>query len=153
MKYGVMSVCAVMVNAETTMMMCDVSVMMVMKMKMVVWILVMMVVVGDMFGEDLDEDVLYLNSTDVGGDAKRAKRAGGAVDMFKGLVDNWDDVEGYYCVCIGEVLDGWYMIMVYFGKGVFLNVLRAVDELKTEGESSEVAIKVIRCNDFMYKVV
>ena len=109
------------------------------------------VAVGDMFGEDSDEEALYLNPTDVGGDAKRAKRAGGAVDMSKGLADNWDDAEGYYCARIGEVLDGRYTITAHLGKGVFSNVLRAVDESKTEGEPSEVAIKVIRCNDTMYK--
>ena len=109
------------------------------------------VAVGDMFGEDSDEEALYLNPTDVGGDAKRAKRAGGAVDMSKGLADNWDDAEGYYCARIGEVLDGRYTITAHLGKGVFSNVLRAVDETKTEGEPNEVAIKVIRCNDTMHK--
>ena len=71
--------------------------------------------------------------------------------MSKGLADNWDDAEGYYCARIGEVLDGRYTITAHLGKGVFSNVLRAVDESKTEGEPSEVAIKVIRCNDSMYK--
>ena len=104
---------------------------------------------GDMFGEDSDEEAFYLRDASgegEGGDG--AKVTGGAVDMSKGLTDNWDDAEGYYCARIGEVLDGRYTITAHLGKGVFSNVLRAVD--KREGEM-EVAIKVIRCNETMHK--
>ncbi len=103
--------------------------------------------VGDMFGEDSDEDALFLNpADDAGGMAKPA----GAVDMSRGLADNWDDAEGYYCARIGEVLDDRYTITAHLGKGVFSSVLRAVDKTKDEGES-KVAIKVIRCNETMRK--
>ena len=102
---------------------------------------------GDMFGEDSDEDALFLNPTDdAGGVAKPA----GAVDMSRGLADNWDDAEGYYCARIGEVLDDRYTITAHLGKGVFSSVLRAVDKEKDETEN-EVAIKVIRCNETMRK--
>jgi len=102
---------------------------------------------GDMFGEDSDEDALFLNPTeDAGGVAKPA----GAVDMSRGLADNWDDAEGYYCARIGEVLDDRYTITAHLGKGVFSSVLRAVDKEKDEAEN-EVAIKVIRCNETMRK--
>ena len=150
-KHGATSARAATANAATTTTTRDASATMATKTKTVVRTSATTVAVGDMFGEDSDEDALYLNPTDVGGDAKRAKRAGGAVDMSKGLADNWDDAEGYYCARIGEVLDGRYTITAHLGKGVFSNVLRAVDESKTEGEPSEVAIKVIRCNDTMYK--
>lgn len=102
---------------------------------------------GDMFGEDSDEDALFLNPTDdAGGVAKPA----GAVDMSRGLADNWDDAEGYYCARIGEVLDDRYTITAHLGKGVFSSVLRAVDKEKDEAEN-QVAIKVIRCNETMRK--
>ena len=103
---------------------------------------------GDMFGEDSDEDALFMNPADVGL-GKEEKKSSRAADMSKGLKDNWDDAEGYYCARIGEVLDDRYTITAHLGRGVFSNVLRAVDT-KGEGEP-EVAIKVIRCNETMYK--
>ena len=73
--------------------------------------------VGDMFGEDSDEDALFLNpADDAGGMAKPA----GAVDMSRGLADNWDDAEGYYCARIGEVLDDRYTITSHLGEGSLL---------------------------------
>ena len=109
--------------------------------------------VGDMFDEESDEEAFYLraDASDAPDESERAKKAaGGAVDMSKGLTDNWDDAEGYYCARIGEVLDGRYTITAHLGKGVFSNVLRAVDNTAKEGEN-EVAIKVIRCNETMHK--
>lgn len=103
---------------------------------------------GDMFGEDSDEDALFMNPADVSR-GKEEKKSSRAVDMSKGLRDNWDDAEGYYCARIGEVLDDRYTITAHVGRGVFSNVLRAIDS-KGEGEP-EVAIKVIRCNETMYK--
>jgi serine/threonine-protein kinase PRP4 len=70
--------------------------------------------------------------------------------MSKGLADNWDDAEGYYCARIGEVLDERYTITAHLGKGVFSNVLRAMDA-NAPDEDKEVAIKVIRCNETMSK--
>ena len=63
------------------------------------------------------------------------------------LTDNWDDAEGYYRVCIGEVLDGRYSVYGYTGQGVFSNVVRARD--LTRG-NQEVAVKIIRNNEVMY---
>ncbi len=80
------------------------------------------------------------------------------------LTDNWDDAEGYYreysaCpvppfidpahslgVRIGEQLDRRYMIYGYTGQGVFSNVVRGRDNMKS---NQEVAIKIIRNNEMM----
>jgi len=105
---------------------------------------------GDMFGEDSDEEALYMNGETKDGAGGATKKTAGAVDMSRGLADNWDDAEGYYCARIGEILDKRYTITAHLGKGVFSNVLRAVDSTKEEGEN-KVAIKVIRCNETMYK--
>jgi len=64
------------------------------------------------------------------------------------LTDNWDDAEGYYRVRIGEVLDTRYSVFGYTGQGVFSNVVRARDAMKT---NQEVCIKIIRNNEIMHK--
>jgi serine/threonine-protein kinase PRP4 len=88
--------------------------------------------------------------------------------MTAGLSDNWDDAEGYYRARMGEVLDGRYQVMESHGRGVFSTVVKAKDlqsvvSLNTDadpqtqtqnvgaGEYSEVALKVIRANETMYK--
>ena len=117
--------------------------------------------VSDMFAEDAEFD-------DEAGerDAARANRLSGklaekngAVDMSSGLADNWDDADGYYRARVGEVLDGRYRVLDTHGRGVFSTVVKAKDEDFVEGDGagtsgnqfSEVAIKVIRANDTMYK--
>ena len=47
-------------------------------------------------------------------------------------------------------MDGRYEVFATHGKGVFSTVLRARD-LKTENGTAEVAIKIIRANETMYK--
>ncbi|DBA83621.1 hypothetical protein WJX77_009445 [Trebouxia sp. C0004] len=74
----------------------------------------------------------------------------GIAPAKKALLDNYDDVEGYYNFQVGEVMDGRYEVFATHGKGVFSTVLRARD-LKTEGGVGEVAIKIIRANETMYK--
>lgn len=64
------------------------------------------------------------------------------------LRENWDDAEGYYRVRIGEVLDDRYTVFGYTGQGVFSNVVRARDSVRS---NQEVAIKIIRSNDLMHK--
>ncbi|CAG8465721.1 12007_t:CDS:10 [Ambispora gerdemannii] len=64
-----------------------------------------------------------------------------------GLVDNYDDAEGYYRVLLGEILDSRYHVYSNLGKGVFSSVVRAKDNL----EGNDVAIKIIRNNDTMYR--
>ncbi|WJX15164.1 non-specific serine/threonine protein kinase [Trifolium repens] len=68
-----------------------------------------------------------------------------------GLHDNWDDAEGYYSYRFGEILDGRYEVTAAHGKGVFSTVVRAKNLKAGNGEPDEVAIKIIRNNDTMYK--
>ncbi|KAK9903813.1 hypothetical protein M0R45_000920 [Rubus argutus] len=77
------------------------------------------------------------------GDVVRIERSG--------LRDNWDDAEGYYSYRFGELLDGRYEITAAHGKGVFSTVVRAKNLKVGNGEPEEVAIKIIRSNDTMYK--
>ncbi|KAF7725941.1 hypothetical protein EC973_009178 [Apophysomyces ossiformis] len=82
------------------------------------------------------------------------------------LLDNWDDPEGYYSksqatchlfsvshpynitgVHIGERLNNRYHTLANLGRGVFSSVVKARD-LET---NEEVAIKMIRNNETMYK--
>lgn len=98
--------------------------------------------------------------------------ANGAVDMTSGLADNWDDQDGYYRARVGEVLDGRYKVLDTHGRGVFSTVVKASDESAVGpsadgpgpggrsvddgsavpgGTFGDVAIKVIRANDTMYK--
>ncbi|RDY02047.1 Serine/threonine-protein kinase PRP4-like protein, partial [Mucuna pruriens] len=68
-----------------------------------------------------------------------------------GQHDNWDDAEGYYSYRFGEVLDGRYEVIAAHGRGVFSTVVRAKNLKISNGEPEEVAIKIIRSNDTMYK--
>jgi len=69
-------------------------------------------------------------------------------DENPSLTDNWDDEEGYYRLRVGEQLDGRYRITSNMGRGVFSTVVRAID---VQEDNREVAIKIIRNNDVMYK--
>ncbi|KAK7310038.1 hypothetical protein RJT34_07236 [Clitoria ternatea] len=68
-----------------------------------------------------------------------------------GLHDNWDDAEGYYSYRFGEILDGRYEVTAAHGRGVFSTVVRAKNLKNSNGEPEEVAVKIIRNNDTMYK--
>lgn len=63
------------------------------------------------------------------------------------LLDNWDDVEGYYRAIPGELLNNKYRVKEVLGKGMFASVVRAVDTSKSPGTT--IAIKVIRNNESM----
>lgn len=73
------------------------------------------------------------------------------------VVDNVDDVEGYYRITPGELLDnGRYQVTVTLGKGMFSAVIRA-KVLKAVGQERrqdvvgrEVAIKLMRSQESMY---
>lgn len=66
-----------------------------------------------------------------------------ALDM--GMLDDWDDPDGYYKVILGELLENRYHIQSNLGKGMFSGVVRATDQ-KTK---RLVAIKIIRNNETM----
>lgn len=101
----------------------------------------------DMFAED-DDDMF----AEVSPGAEKGKEEGAkavpipppkALDM--GMLDNWDDPEGYYIVRLGELIDGRYHIQSNLGKGMFSGVVRAMDSVTRR----LVAIKIIRNNDTM----
>lgn len=91
----------------------------------------------DMFSE---EDFAPLNSSD---NIKQDNSKESAQ-----LRDNWDDADGYYNVKVGdEINSNQYTIKALLGQGVFANVVKAQDTKSNK----EVAIKIIRNNDLMYK--
>lgn len=67
------------------------------------------------------------------------------VTMIVQEADPSDDVEGYYAFRIGEVLNGQYQVVGFYGKGAFSNVIRAVSLTTNE----PVAIKLLRNNAYM----
>ena len=74
----------------------------------------------------------------------------------KGLKDNYDDAEGYYNFQVGEVIGSRYEVFATHGRGVFSSVLRARDlrdykNGQDKDSCPQVAVKVIRANDTMYK--
>ncbi|KAG0362425.1 U4/U6 small nuclear ribonucleoprotein prp4 [Podila minutissima] len=99
----------------------------------------------DMFG-DFEEDMFNLTEDSDLAPATKAVADAGAYNPT--LVDNWDDAEGYYRFGHGELLDGRYLVTSVLGKGVFSSVVKARDN--KEGDS-EVAIKILRSNETMYK--
>ncbi|XP_023539263.1 serine/threonine-protein kinase prpf4B-like isoform X1 [Cucurbita pepo subsp. pepo] len=92
---------------------------------------------------------------DIFGETPAAVRKMGKGDGLQiersGLHDNWDDADGYYNYRFGEVLDSRYEIAAAHGKGVFSTVVRAKDLKAGHGEPEEVAIKILRSNETMYK--
>ncbi|KAA8529183.1 hypothetical protein F0562_034018 [Nyssa sinensis] len=81
---------------------------------------------------------------------KPGKGDGFAIET-SGLHDNWDDSEGYYSYRFGEILDGRYEITAALGKGVFSTVVRTKDLNAGAGDPEDVAIKIIRNNETMYR--
>jgi serine/threonine-protein kinase PRP4 len=71
------------------------------------------------------------------------------VAPLRHAIETTDDPEGYYQIIIGEVLDERYQVFTNLGRGVFSCVVRARD-IKDPG-TPDVAIKIIRNNDVMYK--
>ncbi|KNZ77914.1 Serine/threonine-protein kinase PRP4 like protein [Termitomyces sp. J132] len=67
-------------------------------------------------------------------------------------LDSAADPEGYYTVILGEQLDGQYQVFSSIGKGMFANVVRARVIAGDPREiGKEVAIKIVRCQESMYK--
>ncbi|KAM7468371.1 hypothetical protein LguiB_015933 [Lonicera macranthoides] len=82
---------------------------------------------------------------------RKSGRGDGLAIERSGLHDNWDDAEGYYSYRFGEILDARYEVIAAHGKGVFSTVVRAKDLKAGSNDPEEVAIKIIRNNDTMYK--
>ncbi|TDL18893.1 kinase-like protein [Rickenella mellea] len=68
-------------------------------------------------------------------------------------LDSAADSEGYYQIILGEQLDGGrYQVFSSLGKGMFANVIRARVLQGESGDAGrEVAIKIVRCQESMYK--
>ena len=115
----------------------------------------------DMFSDNLD---MFANTDMTAGENALMTNATAAGNS--NLIDNWDDAEGYYSkyikkksldhwislslllgTQIGEVMDGRYKVITNLGRGVFSSVVKAKD-LET---NEDVAIKLIRNNETMYK--
>lgn len=100
----------------------------------------------DMFADD-DEDDMFASSSPERVKGKSVPYVQEARALDRGMLDDWDDHQGYYKIILGELLDGRYHVKEQLGKGVFSGVVRALDT-KTQ---REVAIKIIRNNDTMRK--
>ncbi|KAI3816498.1 hypothetical protein L1987_16197 [Smallanthus sonchifolius] len=115
----------------------------------------------DIFGEspprarETNERSTDMFSDDIFGESpagvQKFGKGDGLAIQKSGLQDNWDDAEGYYSYRFGEVLDGRYEVIAAHGKGVFSTVVRAKDLKAGSNDPEEVAIKIIRSNDKMYK--
>ncbi|XP_075507038.1 uncharacterized protein LOC142543572 isoform X1 [Primulina tabacum] len=98
---------------------------------------------ADMFCDDIfGESPTFVRKT--------GKADNAAIEKSE-LHDNWDDAEGYYGYRFGEILDGRYEIIAAHGRGVFSTVVRAKDLKAKSSDPEEVAIKIIRNNETMYK--
>ncbi|KAG0293232.1 U4/U6 small nuclear ribonucleoprotein prp4 [Linnemannia gamsii] len=105
----------------------------------------------DMFA-DIEDDMFAIGEgADISLSAKPVVKVAvgeAAADYNPTLVDNWDDAEGYYRFGHGELLDGRYLVTSVLGKGVFSSVVKARD---SKNGDEEVAIKILRSNEAMYK--
>lgn len=107
----------------------------------------------DMFADDDDDDMFAEEPETTAGTTRKTGDSAVAVPIPEakvlnvGMLDNWDDAEGYYKVILGELLDGKYHVQANLGKGMFSGVVRATD-ITTK---KLVAIKMIRANETMRK--
>ncbi|KAG9318018.1 kinase-like domain-containing protein [Chiua virens] len=103
--------------------------------------------------EDVD-DMFAITTSEKKKKMKSVKKVGqpAAPALITTTLDSAADPEGYYQVILGEQLDGGrYQVFSSLGKGMFANVVRA-RVLQDAGEGSkEVAIKIIRCQESMYR--
>ncbi|KAL7334606.1 U4/U6 small nuclear ribonucleoprotein prp4 [Mucor circinelloides] len=97
----------------------------------------------DMFSDNLD----MFAATDITAGQNALMTHATTAATNPNLTDNWDDPEGYYSTRIGEVLDDRYQVLANLGRGVFSSVVKAKDQETNE----DVAIKLIRNNETMYK--
>lgn len=107
----------------------------------------------DMFADDDDEDDMFADDPVPNGQSNvevleqpaKAVPIPQARHLDVGMLDNWDDPEGYYKIILGELLDNRYHVQSNLGKGMFSGVVRAEDAITKK----PVAIKLIRNNDTM----
>ncbi|KAK8192636.1 U4/U6 small nuclear ribonucleoprotein prp4 [Zalaria obscura] len=103
----------------------------------------------DMFADEDDDDMFAPEPT-LGHkkeDGTQVERVPEAKQLDRSMLDDWDDPEGYYRIILGELLDGRYHVQTNLGKGVFSAVVRAKDTTTNK----DVAIKIIRTQETMYR--
>ncbi|EMD34269.1 hypothetical protein CERSUDRAFT_86383 [Gelatoporia subvermispora B] len=107
--------------------------------------------------EEEEEDVDDMFAL-VASDKKKVKKAKKVVKpsapaLITTTLDSAADPEGYYQIILGEQLDGGrYQVFSSLGKGMFAIVVRARVLQGEPGEvGKEVAIKIVRCQESMYK--
>lgn len=109
----------------------------------------------DMFASDDDDDMFADSPVDKATDnitgqlqsRNEAVPVPEARELDIGMLDNWDDPEGYYKIILGELLNGRYHVQSNLGQGMFSGVVRATDVTTKK----LVAIKLIRNNETMRK--
>jgi serine/threonine-protein kinase PRP4 len=104
----------------------------------------------DMFAET-PEDVRQANKANAKTTINTTYNNTTTAGVRRGLVDSYDDAEGYYNFQVGEIIGARYEVFKAHGRGVFSSVLRARDLGSSISPFPEVAIKVIRANETMYK--
>lgn len=105
--------------------------------------------------EEEDVDDMFAIATTDKKKVKKIKRVikPTAPALITTTLDSAADSEGYYQIILGEQLDGGrYQVFSSLGKGMFANVVRARVLQGEVGEAGkEVAIKIVRCQESMYK--
>lgn len=95
----------------------------------------------DMFAEEDNDDMFAEAPMKPKAESKVAQ----ALDV--GLMDNWDDPEGYYTTILGELIEDRYHVTQNLGRGMFSSVVRATDRRT----GNPVALKIVRNNETMRK--
>lgn len=95
----------------------------------------------DMFADEDDDDDMFAEQP-----AQKSTTTA-ARTLDQGMMDNWDDAEGYYLTTLREKIDDRYEVTANLGRGMFASVIRAID-IKV---NKPVAIKIIRNNESMKK--
>jgi len=105
--------------------------------------------------EDDVDDMFAVSVADMKKKIKKVKKVikPALPALITTTLDTAADPEGYYQVILGEHLDGGrYQVFSSVGKGMFANVVRArVLQSETGDVGKEVAIKIIRSQESMYK--
>ncbi|KJA15191.1 hypothetical protein HYPSUDRAFT_1070098 [Hypholoma sublateritium FD-334 SS-4] len=101
--------------------------------------------IDDMFSVALDKPKVRK--------VKKVKKSRAPALITTATLDTAADPEGYYSVILGEQLDGGqYQVFSSLGKGMFANVVRArILQGEPADVGREVAIKIIRCQESMYR--
>eukprot|EP00842_Homolaphlyctis_polyrhiza_P000249 jgi/Hompol1/1224/HPOL_004697-RA len=102
----------------------------------------------DMFADEDDDDMFADNDNTTKNTAGHILDLAPVVRVEHAMLTDTDDHEGYYRVILGEKLDDRYHVYGNLGKGVFSSVVKAQD---TKDGEKDVAIKLIRNNDVMYR--